>query len=42
MKFALFYEIPVAEPWDAESEHRAYKNTLTQALAGEKFGWDAF
>jgi alkanesulfonate monooxygenase SsuD/methylene tetrahydromethanopterin reductase-like flavin-dependent oxidoreductase (luciferase family) len=42
MKFALFYEIPVAEPWDAESEHRAYKNTLTQALAGERFGWDAF
>jgi alkanesulfonate monooxygenase SsuD/methylene tetrahydromethanopterin reductase-like flavin-dependent oxidoreductase (luciferase family) len=42
MKFALFYEIPVAEPWDAESEHRAYKDTLTQALAGEKFGWDAF
>ena len=42
MKFALFYEIPVAEPWDADSEHRAYKNTLTQALAGEKFGWDAF
>jgi alkanesulfonate monooxygenase SsuD/methylene tetrahydromethanopterin reductase-like flavin-dependent oxidoreductase (luciferase family) len=42
MKFALFYEIPVAEPWDEESEHRAYKDTLTQALAGEKFGWDAF
>jgi alkanesulfonate monooxygenase SsuD/methylene tetrahydromethanopterin reductase-like flavin-dependent oxidoreductase (luciferase family) len=42
MKFALFYEIPVARPWDAESEHRAYKNTLQQALAGEEFGWDAF
>jgi len=42
MQFALFYEIPVAEPWDAESEHRAYKNTLAQALAGERFGWDAF
>src|SRR5580693_3027317 len=42
MQFALFYEIPVAEPWDAGSEHRAYKNTLAQALAGEKFGWDAF
>ena len=23
MKFALFYEIPVARPWDAESEHRS-------------------
>ncbi len=42
MRFALFYEIPVARPWDAESEHRAYKNVLTQALAGEEFGWDAF
>ena len=42
MKFALFYEIPVAEPWDADSELRAYKNTLEQALAGERFGWDAF
>jgi alkanesulfonate monooxygenase SsuD/methylene tetrahydromethanopterin reductase-like flavin-dependent oxidoreductase (luciferase family) len=42
MRFALFYEIPVARPWDEESEHRAYKNTLAQALAGEKYGWDAF
>ena len=42
MKFALFYEIPVARPWDEESEHRAYKNTITEALAGEEFGWDAF
>ena len=42
MKFALFYEIPVARPWDEESEPRAYKNTITQALAAEEFGWDAF
>src|SRR6516165_8344260 len=35
MKFALFYEIPVARPWDEESEHRAYKDTITQALAAE-------
>jgi alkanesulfonate monooxygenase SsuD/methylene tetrahydromethanopterin reductase-like flavin-dependent oxidoreductase (luciferase family) len=42
VEFALFYEIPVPEPWDAGSEHRAYKNTLEQALAGERFGWDAF
>ncbi len=32
MKFALFYEIPVAKPWTRESEHRAYKNTLDQAI----------
>ncbi len=42
MEFALFYEIPVARPWDEESEHRAYRNTLEQAVAGERFGWDAF
>jgi len=42
MRFALFYEIPVAKPWTKESDHVAYKNTLEQALAGEEFGWDAF
>jgi alkanesulfonate monooxygenase SsuD/methylene tetrahydromethanopterin reductase-like flavin-dependent oxidoreductase (luciferase family) len=42
MKFALFYEIPVPKPWDRESELRAYQNTLTQAVAGDRFGWDAF
>jgi alkanesulfonate monooxygenase SsuD/methylene tetrahydromethanopterin reductase-like flavin-dependent oxidoreductase (luciferase family) len=42
MRFALFYEIPVAKPWTKDGEHRAYKNTLEQALAGEEFGWDAF
>jgi alkanesulfonate monooxygenase SsuD/methylene tetrahydromethanopterin reductase-like flavin-dependent oxidoreductase (luciferase family) len=42
MKFALFYEIPVPKPWDRESELRAYQNTLAQAVAGDRFGWDAF
>jgi alkanesulfonate monooxygenase SsuD/methylene tetrahydromethanopterin reductase-like flavin-dependent oxidoreductase (luciferase family) len=42
VKFALFYEIPVAMPWDEDSERLAYQNTLTQAIAGEEFGWDAF
>ena len=41
MKFALFYEIPVARPWDPGSEHRAYKNTLEQAVFAERCGWDA-
>jgi alkanesulfonate monooxygenase SsuD/methylene tetrahydromethanopterin reductase-like flavin-dependent oxidoreductase (luciferase family) len=40
--FALFYEIPVAAPWSETSEREAYANTLTQAVAGERFGWDAF
>jgi alkanesulfonate monooxygenase SsuD/methylene tetrahydromethanopterin reductase-like flavin-dependent oxidoreductase (luciferase family) len=42
MKFALFYEIPVAKPWDADSEYRAYHDTLEQAIAGDRHGWDAF
>ncbi|HVP29668.1 MAG TPA: LLM class flavin-dependent oxidoreductase [Myxococcota bacterium] len=42
MQFALFYEIPVARPWSDESEHRAYKHTLEQAIAAERWGWDAF
>ena len=42
MKFALFYEIPVARPWDAASEHRAYKNTIEQALLGERMGFHSF
>ena len=42
MKFALFYEIPVARPWKPESEHIAYKNTLEQAVAGEAAGFSAF
>ena len=42
MKFALFYEIPVPRPWDRESEHRAYKNTLEQAAFGDQMGFHAF
>jgi alkanesulfonate monooxygenase SsuD/methylene tetrahydromethanopterin reductase-like flavin-dependent oxidoreductase (luciferase family) len=42
VKFALFYEIPVAKPWDAESEHQAYKNTLEQAILGDKVGFHSF
>ncbi len=42
MQFALFYEIPVPQPWGPDSEYTAYKNVLAQAVAGERFGWDAF
>src|SRR5262245_16388848 len=42
MRFALFYEIPVAQPWDADSEHDAYHHTLEQAIHGDKMGWHAF
>ena len=42
MRFALFYEIPVPRPWGPDSERLAYQNTIEQAVAGERFGWDAF
>ncbi len=42
MRFALFYEIPVPMPWGPDDEHVAYKNVLEQAIAGDRFGWDAF
>jgi alkanesulfonate monooxygenase SsuD/methylene tetrahydromethanopterin reductase-like flavin-dependent oxidoreductase (luciferase family) len=42
VKFALFYEIPVPRPWSRESEHRAFKNTLEQAILGDRMGFHAF
>src|ERR1051326_4680372 len=42
MKFALFYEIPVARPWDEESEYRAYQNTIEQAVLGDAMGFHSF
>jgi alkanesulfonate monooxygenase SsuD/methylene tetrahydromethanopterin reductase-like flavin-dependent oxidoreductase (luciferase family) len=42
MRFALFYEIPVPRPWTPGKEAEAYRNTVEQALAGERWGWDAF
>jgi alkanesulfonate monooxygenase SsuD/methylene tetrahydromethanopterin reductase-like flavin-dependent oxidoreductase (luciferase family) len=42
MRFALFYEIPVPKPWGPESELAAYRNTIEEAVAAERCGWDAF
>ena len=42
MKFALFYEIPVARPWTKESEHRAFHDTLEQVVYGDEMGFHAF
>ena len=28
MKFAMFYEIPVAKPWTPQKEYEAYKNMI--------------
>jgi alkanesulfonate monooxygenase SsuD/methylene tetrahydromethanopterin reductase-like flavin-dependent oxidoreductase (luciferase family) len=42
MQFAIFYEIPVARPWDADSEHRAYKETIEQAVLADEVGFHSF
>jgi alkanesulfonate monooxygenase SsuD/methylene tetrahydromethanopterin reductase-like flavin-dependent oxidoreductase (luciferase family) len=42
VRFALFYEIPVARPWGRDSEHRAYKDVLEQAVLGDAVGFHAF
>ena len=43
MRFALFYEIPVARPWGPDSERLAYQHT--HRAGGRRrsdAGWDAF
>lgn len=42
VRFALFYEIPVARPWGPDTERQAYRNVIEQAVAGDKYGWNAF
>ena len=39
MKFALFYEIPVARPWTKGKEHQAFQNVLEQAVLGDQVGF---
>jgi alkanesulfonate monooxygenase SsuD/methylene tetrahydromethanopterin reductase-like flavin-dependent oxidoreductase (luciferase family) len=42
VKFAMFYEIPVPRPWTERSEYDAYKNTIEQAILGDKVGFHSF
>ena len=42
MKFALFYEIPVAKPWTPKKEHQAYKDVIEQVIFGEAMGFHSF
>lgn len=39
MKFAMFYEIPVARPWQRDSEVRAYRETVEQVKLGDRLGF---
>lgn len=42
MKFAMFYEIPVAKPWTAQKEYQAYKDTIEQVKLGDRMGFHSF
>lgn len=39
MKFAMFYEIPVARPWSPDSEHQAYREVVEQVRLGDRMGF---
>jgi alkanesulfonate monooxygenase SsuD/methylene tetrahydromethanopterin reductase-like flavin-dependent oxidoreductase (luciferase family) len=39
VKFAMFYEIPVAKPWTKTSELEAYRNTIEQVKLGDRLGF---
>jgi len=40
VKFGVFYELQVPRPWDAESEHRVYKEALEQIELADRLGID--
>ena len=39
MKFGVFYEHQLPRPWTADSEHRLFKNALTQVELADKLGY---
>ncbi|MPY91699.1 MAG: LLM class flavin-dependent oxidoreductase [Acidimicrobiia bacterium] len=41
MKFSVFYEIPVARPWNERSEYEAYREVLEQVVLADKLGFHA-
>ncbi len=41
MKFAVFFEIPVARPWGPASERDAFHDVVEQAVAAEKAGFES-
>jgi alkanesulfonate monooxygenase SsuD/methylene tetrahydromethanopterin reductase-like flavin-dependent oxidoreductase (luciferase family) len=40
MKLGFFFELQLPRPWDAESEHRIYKEAIEQAELADKLGFD--
>jgi len=40
MKFGIFYEHQIPRPWDADSEHRIYREALEQVELADRIGMD--
>ncbi len=42
MRFAIFYEIPVPQPWGELDEYQAYQNVIEEAVLADEMGYDSF
>ncbi len=40
MKFGIFYEHQIPRPWDADAEHRIYREALEQVELADRVGID--
>ena len=40
MRFSIFYEHQLPQPWDADAEHRLLKEALAQVELGDRLGYD--
>ena len=40
MKFGIFYEHQIPRPWDANAEHRIYREALEQVELADRLGID--
>src|SRR5512132_4476658 len=40
MKFGIFYEHQIPRPWNPESEHRLFLDSLTQIELADRLGFD--
>jgi len=40
MKFGIFYEHQIPRPWDADAEHRTYREALDQVELADRIGID--
>ena len=40
MNFGIFYEHQIPRPWDADAEHRIYREALEQVELADRIGID--